>query len=429
MLQWKENLAPDCALFLEGGSGVGKTTLAEKLGKEAYQSYLVIHFDQVSPEVKTLFEESPLDLDRLFNALQVIFKTRLYPRQSLIILDEIQCFPPARQALKTLLEDGRYDYLETCSFASIAIASKEHRLGVSPMDFEEFMWAQGDDLTVPAIRDHYEKLKPAKALHKGFMKSFREYMLVGGMPQAVRAFVETKDYGKVDRVKQKLLTRYIEEMSPKRAKGADPVSRFFDHIPSELAKKDKRYVLSHLGKSARLREYQKAIEWVSNTGLVQLNHSVKDPTETVAFTVNPSNFKAYLMDTGLLISLAVKGRPYLENSLYEAILCDRLHVNEGMILENIVAQSLSAKGHRPHFYIERDPKTRKTKMEIDFLIRDGEKGVGLVIKGSSSARIKSLQRLKEKFGKRIGDGIVFHHGEVKREGNIVYLPYYMVTVI
>lgn len=436
MLQWKENLAPDCALFLEGARGVGKTTLAEKLGKEAYQSYLVIRFDQVSPEVKTLFEESPLDLDRLFNALQVIFKTRLYPRQSLIILDEIQCFPPARQALKTLLEDGRYDYLETGSLASITkkskdilIPSEEHILEVLPMDFEEFMWAQGDDLTVPAIRDHYEKLKPVKALHKGFMKSFREYMLVGGMPQSVRAFVETKDYGNVDRVKQKLLTRYIEVMSTKRKKGADPVSRFFDHIPSELAKKDKRYVLSHLGKSVRLREYQRAIDQLTNAGLVQLSHSVKDPTETVAFTVNPSNFKAYLMDTGLLISLAVKGRPYLENSLYEAILCDRLHVNEGMILENIVAQSLSAKGHRPHFYIERDPKTRKTKMEIDFLIRDGEKGVGLVIKGSNSSRIKSLQRLKEKFGKRIGDGIVFHHGEVKREGNIVYLPYYMVTVI
>lgn len=436
MLEWKEKLAPDYALFLKGARRVGKTTLAEKLGREAYKTYILVRFDQAGDDVKDLFVNSLRDLDNFYAALQLLYRTYLHERESLIILDEIQLFPKARQAVKTLLEDGRYDILETGSLASITkrskdilIPSEEYTLEVLPMDFEEFLWAQGDRMSVPLIRSHYEAMKPMKDLHRPIMKSFREYMMVGGMPQAIKTFVESRDYGNVDLVKQQIINLYSNDMEDQNEERSEYVSNFFFRIPSELSKHDKRYVITHINPNARIREYQGPIRWLDEAMIINIANNVDDPSAALNMSISDPSFKCYLMDTGLLITLAFKDRPILENELYKHILLDRLQVNEGMLIENLVAQCFRANGHRAYFYLERNPETRRTTLEIDFLVRQNKKIIPIEVKSSSSSSIKSLERLKEKFGKRIGDGIVLHHGELKREGGVAYLPYYMACVL
>ena len=436
MLKWKREYAPRYSLFLKGARRVGKTTLAEKLGKEAYRSYLLIRFDKARPEVKELFTNSLEDLDNLFSTLQFVYKTRLYPRESLIILDEVQLFPAARQALKTLVEDGRYDYLETGSLAGITkkskdilIPSEEYAIDVLPMDYEEFLLAQGDSMTIPVLRDHLEKRKPVGKLHQPLMKSFREYMLVGGMPQAVTAFVETRDFGKVDFAKQGILSLYKSDMETQREENPDYVGNFFDRIPSELSKHDKRFVLTHINANARVRDYSGPVRWLEEAMIVNLARKVDDPSAAFNLSTSSPSFKCYMMDTGLLVSLAFRDRPYLENELYRDILLDKLHVNEGMIVENVVAQCLRSNGHRAYFYTETDKETRRTDLEIDFLIRQGRKVIPIEAKSSGSESIKSLTRLKEKFRQRIGEGIVLHHGEIREENSVLYLPYYMAALL
>ena len=436
MLKWKEQFAPKYALFLKGARRVGKTTLAEKLGKEQYRSYILVRFDKASDEIKDLFVNSLMDLDNLFNTLQFVYNTRLYPHESLIILDEIQLFPLARQALKTLLEDGRFDYLETGSLASIKkkskdilIPSEEYPVEVYPMDFEEYLWANGNDLIYPALRNHYENIKPMGAMHQQAMKTFREYMLVGGMPQAVDAYVQSHDFGNVDFVKQQILNLYRNDMEEQEEENPKYVTSFFDRIPSELSKHDKRFVLAHIDKSARVREYKGPIRWLDEAMIINIANNVDDPSAAFNLSISDPSFKCYMMDTGLLVTLAYKDRLYLENELYKAILLDKLHVNEGMIVENIVAQCLRANGHRAYFYKETDKETKKTTVEIDFLIRRQNKVIPIEVKSGENKSTASILKLKETFGKRIGQGIILHHGEIKSEENFLWLPYYMAAVL
>ena len=436
MLKWKEEYAPRYALFLRGARRVGKTTLAEKLGREAYRSYILVRFDQADDTIKNLFINSLRDLDTFFSTLQLIYGIELFPGESLVILDEIQLFPKARQAVKTLVEDGRYHYLETGSLAGITkkskdilIPSEEYKLDVLPMDYEEFLWAKGNTMTMSMIRDHYAKKKPMGALHQTVMKSFREYMLVGGMPQAVKAFVDTKNFGNVDMVKQQIIALYKDDMEDQNEENSNYVSNFFDRIPSELSKHDKRYVLTHINSGARIRDYQGPIRWLDKAMIINIANKVDDPSAAFNLAVTDPSFKCYMSDTGLLVSLAFSNRPYLENELYKAVLLDRLQINEGMLIENVVAQCLKSNGHRTFFYTERDVQTKKTTMEIDFLIRQSKKIVPVEVKSSGSSSIKSLLKFKEKFGKRVGEGIVLHHGEIKFQEGIWFLPYYMATVL
>ena len=436
MIKWKNEYAPRYALFLKGARRVGKTTLAEKLGKEKYRSYIVVRFDQTTAEIEDLFVHGLRDLDYFFNTLQLEYETRLYPRESLIILDEIQLFPPARQAIKTFVEDGRYDYLETGSLAGIEkkskkilIPSEEYPLDVLPMDFEEFLWAKGNDILMPMLREHFESMKPMGMQHSSAMKTYREYMIVGGMPQSVTAFTESKDFGKVDFVKQGILQLYRNDMDEQEEENTEYVINFFDRIPSELSKHDHRYVLTHIDASARVRDYRGAIKWLQEAMIINIANNVDDPSAAFNLGIIDPSFKCYMMDTGLLTSLAYKDRPYLENDLYKAILLDKLHVNEGMIVENMVAQNLRSNGHSSFFYKETNPETKKTEIEIDFLIRKNNKVIPIEVKSGERESIKSLLKLKAKFGKRIGDGIVLHHGEIKREGDVIYLPYYMAALL
>ncbi len=399
-------------------------------------SHILVRFDQIEPEVKGLFVNSLRDLDTLFSTLEFAYQTKLYVRESLVILDEIQLFPPARQALKTLLEDGRYDYLETGSLATIEkragdilIPSEEHFVDVLPMDFGEYLLATERPMVMPAMRDHFESLRPMGALHQQTMKAYREWMLVGGMPQAVQAFVPEHDFGRADFTKQRILSLYRSDMEDQNEERTEYVRGFFDRIPSELSKHDKRNVISHVDKGARMREYAGPIRWLDQAMVVNIANNVDDPSATLNLAVTDPSFKCYLMDTGLLVSLAYGDGPYLENELYRSILLDKLHVNEGMVVENATAQSLRAGGHRAFFYRETNEATRKTTMEVDFLIRPGNKACPIEVKSSGSKSIKSLTRFREKFGKRVGTAYVLHAGEVKCDGDIVYLPYYMAPLL
>lgn len=311
MLKWKEQYAPHYALFLKGARRVGKTTLAEKLGREAYESYILIRFDQADQVVKDLFVNGLRDLDVFFAQLQFEYKTQLYCRKSLIILDEIQLFPQARQALKMLLEDGRYDYLETGSLAGmtkrskdILIPSEEYSLEVHPLDFEEFLWARADTFTMPLMREHFESKKPMGALHQSMMRSFREYMLVGGMPQVVQAFTNGKDYGAADSEKQRILSFWQDRMREQSKENCDYLQAFFAHIPSELMRRNKRYVISHATPNARWREYEKPIHWLEASMMIDRVCALENIDGTDDFAVADPVFRCYLSDTGLLVSLA-----------------------------------------------------------------------------------------------------------------------------
>lgn len=442
MLDWKKEYAPKYALFLKGARRTGKTYLAKKLGEEKYESFITISFDRVSSNIKELFVESLEDLDYLFNTLEVTYKTRLIEGKSLIILDEIQLFPEARQALKTLLEDGRFDYIETGSLASIEkrnkdilIPSEEYQLEVQPLDFEEFLWALGDDITVDIIRKHYETLKPfGSQMLRSIKKSFREYMCVGGMPQAIETYIDTKNFGKTDYVKQGILSLYRSDMAEQQEENSNHAINFFDRIPSELSKQDKRYVISHLEKNARIRDYQGAIKWLNDAKVINIVPKVNDISIAFNLFTNDSSFKCYLLDTGLLISLAYKDRPYLENDLYRYIIEDRLQVNEGMLIGNVVAQCLKANGHVLYFYKKEIKETKKT-YEIDFVIRKGNKISLIEAKSSESNSIKSLKMAKDIYGKTISNLYVLHDGEIKigskdkNDEGIIYLPYFMACVI
>ena len=436
MLKWKNTKAPDYALFLKGARRVGKSTLARKIGRNEYKSFIEIRFDKAPNEIKDLFINSLDDLDTFFNKLQVYYKIRLYKNESLIILDEIQLFSEARQALKTLLEDKRYHYIETGSLASIKkksknilIPSEEYHLEVLPLDFEEFLLAMNDNITYEILKEHFDKKKPLGNIHRKIMYSFREYMLVGGMPQAVYKYLKTKDFGEVDFVKQTILNLYEQDMDIQKEENPEYVKNIFWHIPSELSKHDKRFIISNIDPNARMREYKDPFVWLDEAMILNIVENVNDPSVAFNLSIIDPSFKCYMMDTGLLVSLTYKNKPYLDNELYKAILFDKLHVNEGMIVENVIAQSLRIKDQKVYYFKKINKDTRKTSMEIDFLIRRNNKVIPLEVKSSESSSIKSLKKFKETYNSKIGVQYVLHDGDLKIENDIIYLPLYMVSLI
>jgi hypothetical protein len=436
ILKWKQEYAPNYVLFLKGARRVGKTTLAELVGKNEYESYMKISFDNASSVVKDMFVEELNNLNLFYQKLQSIYSKKLFIRKSLIILDEIQLFPEARQALKTLLEDGRYDFIETGSLAGITrkskkmlIPSEEYTIDVLPLDFEEFLWAMNDVFTIDVLKEHYESLKPFGQLRKEYMNKFREYMLVGGMPQAVVKYIETKDFEKVDFVKKTIINLYRNDIEEQKETNSTYVSSFFDMIPSELSKHDKVFKLVHIGKNARMREYGEPINWLDEAMIVNIAHNSTDPSVALNLNLTDTTFKCYLMDTGLLVTLTYDTGSYLDNEIYKAILLDKLHVNEGMILENIVAQALRSKGEKMYFYTKTDKDKKTTIMEIDFVIRRNKKIIPIEVKSGDKFTTVSLRKYKQMFTNRIGVQYVLYNGDIKTEGEIIYLPYFMISVI
>ncbi len=439
LLKWKKEYAPEYALFLKGARRVGKTTIAEELGKNEYKSFITINFQATNDTVRDLFVNSLLDLDYFFNVIQLQYGKKLYKRESLIILDEIQLYPLARQALKTLLADGRYDYIETGSLAGIKkkteaseilIPSEEYAVEMFPLDFEEFLWATGDEFTFPIIKSSYEKVKPLGNLHKDIFRKFREYMCVGGMPQAVVKYIQTKDFEKVDFAKKEILALYRNDIKNQKEENGTYLGNILDNIPSELSKHEKSssFQLSHVDKNARYREYRSPLTWLSEAMIVNVARNVTDPSPALTLSMDDERFKCYLLDTGLLINLSFGDGTFMDNEFYKAILTDRLHINEGMFVENAVAQSLRSNGHKILFYVEYNKKG-KPVMEIDFLIRKSKKVVPVEVKSGREFAAKSLRNFKTKFSNKVGLQYVLYDGDVKRDDEVIFLPYYMAAVL
>lgn len=440
LVEWKHASQGGTALLIEGARRVGKTTLAREFAEREYSAHLFIDFSEASDDIKSLFEDYRSDIDSFFMYLQVYAGVRLPRRESLIVFDEVQRFPAAREFIKQLVADGRYDYLETGSLisikknvAGIVIPSEEVPLRLSPLDYEEFLWALGEDALANLIRASFEEMKPLpEALHRKAERLFREYLLVGGMPQAVETYLSQKDFGEVDRVKRLILSLYRNDIAQFGGSDANRIRRVFSTLPSQLARHDKKFVLASLDKNARSREYADAFFWLDDACMSMSCYNVDDPSVGLLATANESSFKSYMNDTGLLVAQLFADNETTPHEVYRDILLGKLEINEGMFTENAVAQQLRASGHRLYFYSKRDDRDASQTMEVDFLISHGyDDAAGrmrispIEVKSTKRYGAKSLQKFKDKFGKRVGTRYILHPKPLSVEGELLRLPLYM----
>ena len=406
LLEWKQKNDGKTALLIDGARRVGKSYIAELFARQEYKSHIIIDFGNAPRDILDLFINDSADLDLFFAKLSAFYSTVLYRRESLIVFDEVQQFPRARQLIKYLVADGRYDYLETGSLIrlkknteNIIIPSEEEHIELFPLDFEEFLWAMNDEATLPLIRRCFEDRKPlGQALHRKIMNDFRQYVLVGGMPQSVLAYLNGKDFQASDEAKRRILQLYRDDVSKFAAGYEEKVYAVFDGIPGQLSKKEKKYRLSSISKNARFRAYEDSFIWLNEAMVVNACFNATDPGVGLALSADHATQKCYMADTGLLVTLTFMDRAFTDNELYRAILFDRLDINEGMIMENIVAQMLRRNGHRLYFYSRSDLEHRENHMEIDFLITEGKKISPIEVKSANYRSHASLDKFRKKFG-------------------------------
>lgn len=439
LLEWKLRDHGTSAAFVDGARRVGKSTICERFAQREYHSYLLVDFAHLPGGVRDIFEQDSGDLDVFFLKLSAVYGKTLYQRESVVIFDEVQLYEPARQIIKYLVADGRYDYIETGSLVTLKkhegkrdtlIPSEEEHLKMYPLDFEEFLWAKGDEATMPALWTFFRRQMPlGQALHRRVMNDFRTYMLVGGMPQAVCEFVRSGDLEQVDRIKRRIVNLYREDVA-KFAKGYEArVFAIFDQIPSQLSKREKKFKLADLGRSARFRSYEDAFVWLDEAMVVNTCLNAEDPGGALAMSADHATLKCYMGDTGLLVTLAFWGQAYHDNDLYRAILLDRMNVNEGMLAENVVAQMLRAAGHQLFFYSRSDSRTRANTMEIDFLVPRGRKICPVEVKSGRYQRHASLDKFTVRFGKRLGQSYILYGKDVMEKDGIIHLPLYMAMFL
>jgi len=437
LIKWKEESNGRTALLINGARRVGKSYICEQFGKNEYKSVLIINFATVSSVVKDIFENYRTDMDLFFLKLTLHYDIKLYKRESLIIFDEVQLFPIARQFIKQLVADGRYDYIETGSLISIKqnvkdilIPSEEDSIDMHPMDFEEFLWAMGNELLMPFLRQCFEKFMPlGQALHRKAMDYFRQYMLVGGMPQAVLAFINEKDFKVVDKAKNGILKLYRADITKFATGYEGKVTAIFDSIPGQLTKKEKKYNITAINEQARLREYENAFMWLADGMITNPCFNATDPTVGLALSFDHSTHKLYMADTGLLVTHTFNDRGYTNNDLYRAILLDKLSINEGMLMENIVAQTLRTNGHKLFFYSRSDSANRKKSMEIDFLINIKNKICPVEVKSSAYRVHSSLDKFRNKFNRKLGDTYILYSKDVMIKDGVYHLPIYMSSML
>ena len=442
LLKWKKDWAGKTALLIDGARRVGKSYIAEKFAKAEYKTYILIDFNRVSDDVKDLFVHYLNDLDTFFMYLSGYYNVKLYEHESLIIFDEVQLFPRARAAIKYLVADGRYDYMETGSLMSIkknvkdiVIPSEERHMKMYPMDFEEFLWALGNDMIMDIIRKNYETKNPmGQAMHRKAMDYFRQYLIVGGMPQAVQEYITTRDFDKVDQVKRDILTLYRADII-KHAEGYEmKVESIFDEIPSQLQKHEKKFKLSSLKKEARFRDYEDALFWLDDAMIANICYNSTTPDIGLKLNMDRMTLKCYMSDTGLLISHAFDENGIVSEEIYKKLLFDKLEVNKGMIMENIVAQMLEASGHRLYFYSNSSRDDSGSRMEIDFLIAKSKISnrhniSPIEVKSSKNYTLSSLRKFVNKYGEQTHIPYVIHMKDLKEENGIIYLPIYMTPLL
>ena len=437
LLEWKNQSNGSTAILIDGARRVGKSYIAEEFGKSEYKSYILIDFGKAPQDVLDLFIHDSANLDLFFAKLSAFYAKTLHKRNSLIIFDEVQQFPRARQLIKYLVADGRYDYIETGSLIrlkknvqDIIIPSEEEHLEMFPMDFEEFLWAMGDEATVPLIRTCFESKTPlGQALHRKIMNDFRQYVLVGGMPQSVIAYLKEKNFEASDVAKRRIIKLYRDDVS-KFAEGyEDKVFALFDGIPAQLSKKEKKYKLSSISKEARFRTYEDSFIWLHEAMVVNTCFNATDPNVGLALSADNTTQKCYMADTGLLVTHTFMDNAFTENELYRAILFDKLNINEGMIMENVVAQMLRTNGHKLYFYSRSDTDNRENHMEIDFLITEGKKIAPIEVKSSNYTSHSSLDKFRNKFSSKIGNSYILYSKDVMIKDGIIHLPFYMAMFL
>ena len=442
ILKWKKRSAGQTALLIDGARRVGKSYIAEKFAAAEYKSYLLIDFNRAPKEVTDLFDNYLNDLDTLFMYLSGFYNTKLYERETLIILDEVQLCPRARSAIKYLVADGRYDYLETGSLMSIKknvkdilIPSEEEHLKMYPLDFEEFLWALDNETLMPLIQTCYEKKQPmGQALHRKAMDYFRQYMIVGGMPQAVEKYVETRDFDSVDRVKRSILELYRADIMKHAAGYEMKVAQIFDYIPAQLQKHDKKFKLSSLKKEARFRDYDDAMFWLSDAMIANICYNSTAPSIGLKLNMDRLTLKCYMVDTGLLISHAFDENGIVSEEIYKKLLFDKLECNKGMIVENLVAQMLTAAGHKLYFYSNPSRDEVSERMEIDFLIAKSKISSRhnispIEVKSGKNYTLTSLKKFRNKYAEQTDTPYVLHTGDLKEADGITYLPLYMTPLL
>lgn len=441
LIEWKNSKTKN-ALLIDGARRVGKSYIVEKFAINCYKSYILIDFNKVSNEVKDLFENYLDDLDTLFMYLSGYFNTKLYEHDSLIIFDEVQLYPRARAALKYLVADGRYDFIETGSLMSInknvkdiVIPSEERRINMYPMDFEEFLWAMDNATLMPIIKDCFEKKKPmGQSLHRKAMDYFRQYMIVGGMPQAVQLYAETKSFEEVDAVKRDILTLYRNDIM-KHSDGKElEVEAIFDEIPAQLSKHEKKFKIGDVKKGARSRDFKRPLYWLNDAMIINSCYNSTEPNIGLKMNMERKTFKCYMADTGLLISHAFDENGLVSEEIYKKLLFDKLSVNQGMIMENIVAQMLTASGHKLYFFSKSSRENAQDRMEIDFLISKSKitnkRNISPIeVKSGERYTLSSINKFIKKYNEQVNIPYVLHTKDYKEENGIVYLPIYMTMFL
>lgn len=433
LVQWKRESNGRTALLVEGARRVGKSTVVEEFARKEYESYILIDFSKAARAIRELFEDVS-DLNYLFLQLQLQYKTDLHERNSVIIFDEVQLCPLARQAVKSLVQDGRYDYMETGSLISIRknvkdilIPSEERKISMFPMDYEEFLWALGDSSTVPLLRGCYEAEKAVgEQAFRKLLRDFRLYMLIGGMPQAVKEYIETNNFKKVDAVKRDILSLYEDDFMK-----IDPTGRLsllFDAIPAQLNKNASRYQISSVLSADRADTILELITELKDSKTVLVSYHANDPNVGMSNSKDLTRFKMFLCDTGLFTTLMFKDRDFTENVIYEKLLNDKLGANLGYLYENVVAQILAANGNELFYYTFLN-ETSKHNYEIDFIIARKNKICPLEVKSSGYKAHASLDVFREKFSDRILHRYLIYTKDFRKEKDIICLPVYMVMFL
>lgn len=433
LTEWKKESDGKTALLVEGARRIGKSTIVEEFAKREYRSYILVDFSVASREIRELFSDVS-DLNYIFLQLQLQYRAELYDRDSLIIFDEVQFCPQARQAVKILVKDHRYDYIETGSLISIKrnvkdilIPSEERKLNMYPMDFEEFLWATGDTVTVPLLEGAFEKGKGVgDAVHRKLMRMFRLYMLVGGMPQAVAEYLRTNNFKKVDMVKRDILHLYEDDFRKIDATGK--ISLLFDSIPAQLNKNASRYQVSGVLANERAESVLGLIAEMKESKTVLVAHHANDPDAGMASSKKLEKFKLFLADTGLFTTLVFKDRDFTENIIYEKLLSDRLGTNLGYLYENIVAQTLTAKGKELFYHTFLNAASRHN-YEIDFLFVKKNKICPIEVKSSGYKTHASLDAFSEKYSDRILEKYLLYTKDMKKDRDIFCLPVYMTQFL
>lgn len=433
MLKWKSERNGDTALLIQGARRVGKSTIAEEFARNEYKSYILIDFSKVSKEVSDLFNDIS-DLNYLFIRLQFIYQIPLYERESVIIFDEVQLQPLARQAIKHLVKDHRYDYIETGSLISvrsrsrdILVPSEETKVDMYPMDYEEFRWTLGDTTTIPLLRTAFEKKMPlGDAVHRKLMRDFRLYMLVGGMPQAVSAYIRTNNFTAVDQAKRDIIALYEEDFG--KIDDSGRAKALYDAIPSQLSRNAMRYQVGRAIDKERVDRLENIVKVMDDSMTVNVAYHSDDPNVGLALTKNKEYFKMYASDTGLFVTLAFKDSDITENVIYDKLLNDKLSTNLGYVYENVIAQMLRATG-KNLFYHTIPYAEGKKYYEIDFVIPDKHKISPIEVKSSGYKAHKSLDEFCSKFSDRIMNRYLIYTKDYKREKGVEYVPVYMTMFL